>query len=145
MKLTQRLTAGALTLVMGAGLFTLPMTARASEQGRRNTALGLGAAAAALLLTQKNKTAGIAAAVGAVVALGRYNESVEHRRDRYGRYDSYDRYDRNSRYDRDSRYDDRSNDRYDGRYDNRSDSRYDNRYDRSSSRDDSRGYYRSRR
>jgi hypothetical protein len=144
MKFSQRISAGALTLVFGMGIFALPMTARASEEGRRNTALALGAAAAGLLLTQKNKVPGIAVAAGAAYAYTRYQDKVNDRHKREQRYGYYDRNDRYDRYDRDSRY---SNyDRYDrgsqyDRYD-RNYSRYDNdrRYSRSYDRNYDRNY-----
>jgi hypothetical protein len=135
MKLTHRLTAGALTIALSAGIALMPVSARASEEGRRNTALGLGAAAAYLLLKEKNTTLGLGAAAGAAYAYKRYNDKVQERRrdDRYGYYGRDDRYD--SRYDTryDSRYDTRYDTRYDrrdDRYDSRYDTRYDDRYDR---------------
>ena len=145
MKISQRLTAGAITLVMGLGLFAIPTSARASEEGRRNTAIGLGVAAGALLLTQKNKIPGIAVAAGAAYAYTRYQDKVNdrHKREKYygyndrnynDRYDDRyydDRYSRDTGYynDRDYRYTNRDrNDRYD-----RNDSNYrssDRRYNR---------------
>lgn len=56
---------GALVAFMGSALLA-PMTARASEEGKRNTTIGLGAGAAALLLTQKNKIPGALVGAGAV-------------------------------------------------------------------------------
>lgn len=145
MKLSQRMTAGALTLVIGLGMFALPMNARASEEGRRNTALALGAVAAGLLFTQRNKLPGVVAAAGAAYAYSRYQDGVNqrHRWDRdYGYYDlddrDYDRYnrnDRNDRYDRNDRWD-RDDRRYDGRYDR------DNRDDRRDRDDRDRGGHR---
>ena len=147
MKISQRLTAGAITLVMGLGLFAIPTSARASEEGRRNTAIGLGVAAGALLLTQKNKLPGIAAAAGAAYAYKRYQDKVNdrHKRERYYGYDNRyddryynDRYDRDYGYtnDRDYRYTNRDRydryDRYDSDYrydDRRYNRRYDDRYE----------------
>jgi hypothetical protein len=123
-----RLTAWGLALAMGAGLFSAPIAARASEEGERNTALGLTAAAAALLLTQKNKLPGIVAGAGAAYAWKKNQDSINSRHDRERRYgydrrndrDDYryrdnDRYD-NNRYDKNDRYRDdnrnRDNDRY---------------------------------
>ncbi|HZO90021.1 MAG TPA: hypothetical protein VFB38_16955 [Chthonomonadaceae bacterium] len=100
MNRTHRLTALALAAVMGVGIVTAPLAARASEQGRRNTAIALGAAAVGLLLTQKNKLPGIVAGVGAAYAYKRYNDAVSdrHRREReYGYYDDNDYY-RQDRY-----------------------------------------------
>lgn len=95
----------ALTLVFGVGLLLTPLGARASEEGRRNMALALGAAAGVLLATQKNKTPGIIAALGAAYAYKTYDDAIRerHKRERYGYYDDY-RYDRyDYRYDRDRR------------------------------------------
>ncbi len=101
MKRTHRLTAGALAFFFTAGIAALPMAAQASEEGRRNTALGLGAAAIALLLTQRNKLPGIAAAAGAAYAYKRYDDAVKerHRWERYGYYDNH-RYGYNYRHHR---------------------------------------------
>src|SRR5437879_4031397 len=54
MRLSHRLTAGALVLALGAGMFALPSAASASEEGRRNTAIGLAVAAGILLLSQNH-------------------------------------------------------------------------------------------
>jgi hypothetical protein len=130
-----RLTAIGIAVAMGTSILATPVAARASEEGRRNTTLALGAAAAALLLTQKNKLPGIVAGAGAAYAYSRYNDSVKSRHDREDYY-----YGRNGR----DRYGDRYN-RDEYRYDNRND-RYDNRYDRNRiddrhySRKDSRYY-----
>lgn len=72
--------------VVGATL--LPVNAMASETGRRNTTYALGAAAAALLLTQKNKTAGILTGLAAAYAYKRWNDSIvdRHHRAQYWRY-----------------------------------------------------------
>lgn len=129
MKLNQRLTAAFLAAGLGASIASAPIAARASEEGRRNTTLALGAAAAALLLTQKNKLPGIVAAAGAAYAYKQYQDSVNDRRrwDRYGYYgDRYgNRYSRDrDRYDGSyypARYDDRT-------YDSHSRDRYDNGY-----------------
>jgi hypothetical protein len=141
MRINRRLTAAAVALAMGAGIVVTPVAANASEEGRRNTALALGAAAAYLLTTQKNKTAGIVAGAGAAYAYKRYDDSIKdrHNRERYGYYDRdyryNDRNDRygNERYDRYGRNDDRYYDardyRYNDRYNDRySDSRYNDRY-----------------
>ena len=146
MKLTYRLTAAALALTIGAGVLATPIAASASEEGRRNTMLGLGAAAAALLLTQKNKVPGIIAGAGAVYAYKRYQDSVNDRHDRYRYYGDYS--DRSRRDDwrdrRDDRYDRRDDwrDRRDDRDSrDRNDRRDDNR-DRNHDRDNDRWDYR---
>ncbi|MCC6485089.1 MAG: hypothetical protein IT209_09620 [Armatimonadetes bacterium] len=128
-----------LIAVFGLAL-AAPMAAVASESGRRNTALALGAAAL-VLATKKNKTPALAAAVGAAVAYKQYsNEKNERqdrekwRRDRYGSYYDYgnnDRRDRNDYRSNDRRYDVYSSrDWYQSAYTNRD--RYGNTY---SSRD----------
>lgn len=153
MKVTNRFSAAALTLTLGVGILGAPTVARASEEGRKNTAIGLGAAAAYLLLTQRDKVPGLIAGAGAAYAYKKYDDSRKERKDneRYGYYGRNDRYD--SRYDRNQDlYHDRRNDRsyrtdrYDdrGSYGNdrsynsgsRYDSRYDTRYDYRGTQDD---------
>jgi hypothetical protein len=143
MKLTQRLTAGALTLVLSAGLFAMPLAAQADRRdrnGNNGLGIGLGAAAAALLLGQRDKTAGIIVGAGVLLAATRnnkdrygdryYNDRDYRYDDRYnrGRYnDRYndDRYNRDYHYDSDRNY--RNNDRYDR--DDRSNRDRGNNYD----------------
>ena len=126
MKVTHRFTAAALTAVLGAGILAAPLSAHASEEGRKNAAIGLGAAAAYLLLTQKDKVPGLIAGAGAAYAYKKYDDARRDRQDRerYGYYDRNDRYD--SRYDRNrdlyhDRYNDRTyrTDRYNDRYNDR--------------------------
>lgn len=90
MKRTTRVTALAITTTLGVSLLA-PLAAQASEEGKRNTTLGLAAAAAALLLTQKNKLPGVVAAAGAAYAYTQYDASVRnrHRRERNYGYDDY--------------------------------------------------------
>lgn len=143
MRTAHRLIAAGVTLVVGSAVLMAQAPARASEEGRRNTALALGAAAAALLLTQHDKTAGVIAGAGAAYAYKRYDDAIgaRHDRERYGYYDyrDNDRY-RNDRYNNDRYNSDRyrndryyndrySNSRYDGDryYNNRNDYRYDGR------------------
>lgn len=96
--------AGLLALGVAAGVLgALP--AQASTSGRRNTAIGLGAAAVYELL-RGDTTAGVLLGAGAAYGYKRYKD--EKRWD-----DRYDRYDR----------------RYNRRYDSRYDSGYDSRYD----------------
>ncbi len=80
-----RFAALTLAVTMGAGFVTMPFAAHASEEGRRNTALGLGVAAAALLLTQKNKAPGLIVGAGALVAATQIGSD----HDRYGRDRDY--------------------------------------------------------
>ena len=140
MNRVNRLTAWGLALTLGAGIVATPIAARASEEGQRNTALGLSAAAAALLLTQKNKLPGIIAGAGAAYAWKKNQDSIEsrHRREREWGYDRRDRndyrYRDNSNYRDNSSYRDdysyrnerRDNDRYRDNNRNRDNSRYRN-------------------
>ena len=126
MNIKQRLTAVALAVSMGASAFILPLSAQASEEGKRNTTYALGAAAA-LLLTQKNKLPGIVAAAGAGYAYTKYNDDVKarHRRERdYGYDDNYNRNrNNNDRYNNDRYNNDRYNNdsyNYDSSYRNNS-------------------------
>jgi hypothetical protein len=105
--------AGTLALLVAAGtLGTLP--AQASTSGRRNTAIGLGAAAVYELLNG-NTTAGVALGAGAAYGYKRYQDEKRYE-DRYGYYGRRYGY-RSDRYDRDyrpARHDEyrRSDDRY---------------------------------
>ena len=79
MKTTNKITAGLLALTITAGTLMAPIAANASEEGKRNTAIGIGALAVGLLLTQKNKLPGIVAAGGAAYAYSQYDASVRNR------------------------------------------------------------------
>jgi hypothetical protein len=70
----------ALTLAAVFGLVTLlPMVSYAGTAGRRNTTLGLGAAA--IYLLAKGKTgSGLVAAAGTAYAYKRYRDSARHKR-----------------------------------------------------------------
>ena len=129
MKRLHSLTAIALTGMVGFTSICAPIAAQASEEGKRNTAIGLGVAAAALLLTQKNKTPGLVVAGGAILAASQ----LGHDRDRdHGRYDY--RYDRNDhRFDRDDHRFDRDDRRFD-----RDDHRFDRDHRDDRNRDDHR-------
>lgn len=83
-----RLYSAVCAAVIAASALIVPIGARASEEGKKNTALGLGAAAAALLLTQKNKLPGLLAAGGTAYAYGQYQNDVNkrHRRERAAAY-----------------------------------------------------------
>ncbi len=80
--------AALLTAFIGTTTLAVPMAARASEEGKRNTTLGLGAAAAALLLTQKNKLPGALVGVGAVYSYSQYQKDINrrHKRERLSAY-----------------------------------------------------------
>ena len=118
--------AGMLALGVTAGtLSALP--AQASTSGRRNTALGLGAAAV-YELVRGDTTTGLVLGAGAAYGYKRYEDEKRYE-DRYGFYDrryGYRRYDR-ARHDEYRRWDDRDDDRYNQRV--RSD-----RYDRGRAR-----------
>ena len=124
MKTTNKITAALLALTITAGTLVAPVAASASEEGKRNTTLGLGALAVGLLLTQKNKLPGIVAAGGAAYAYSQYDASVRarHRREN----DDYYYY----HGDRDNRY----HDNRDYRNDNRDSRNHDNRDYRNDSR-----------
>ena len=79
--------AAMLTVFMGSALVA-PFAAQASEEGKRNTTYALGAAAAALLLTQKNKLPGLLAAGGTVYAYSQLQNDINkrHRRERAAAY-----------------------------------------------------------
>jgi hypothetical protein len=80
-----RFTAGMMAAAMGIGLLATGVPqAQASSKGRKNTALGLGAAAAYELLRGKTGT-GLLAGVGAAYAYKRYRDAQKDER-RYGRY-----------------------------------------------------------
>ena len=93
-------------LIFTVSVLVFPIRVEASEEGRRNTALGLGAAAAYLLLTKRDKVPGLVAAGAAAYAYKRYDDAFRERKDRE-RYWGYrygdDRYYR-SRRDRGDRY-----------------------------------------
>ena len=109
MKTTNKITAGLLALTITAGTLIAPVAANASEEGKRNTAIGIGALAVGLLLTQKNKLPGIVAAGGAAYAYSQYDASVRnrHRRENDDYYRGGDRDYRDN--DRNSRRDTRDN------------------------------------
>lgn len=94
MKRSYQTTLLALTAILMTSMVCLPGAARASEEGRRNTALGLGAASVALLLSQKNKLAGIVTGLGAAYAYKRYDDQIRgrHRRAREYGYSVPNRY-----------------------------------------------------
>jgi uncharacterized membrane protein YebE (DUF533 family) len=81
MKKTTRLTAvAALTAFLGTAI-AAPMTAHASEEGKRNTAYGLGAAAL-LLSGQRNKLPAILAGAGAAYSAYDMHRDIKKRNDR---------------------------------------------------------------
>jgi len=104
MTISLRLTSLALAVSIGCGAIVAPGAAMASEEGKKNTAIGIAAAAAALLLTQRNKLPGVVAAAGAAYAYKKYDDDVRarHRQDDYGYGNRRDDRDHNDRYDRNS-------------------------------------------
>jgi hypothetical protein len=113
--------AGMLALGLSAGVLAA-RPAQASSAGRRNTAIGLGAAAVYELL-RGDTTTGVVLGAGAAYGFKRY-EDAKDREDRYRYYDRYhgdrygDRYyDRHRRYDyRPVRHDEYRRWDRDGRY-----------------------------
>lgn len=76
---TNRFVASALAVAFMGATLAAPLAARASEEGKRNTTIGLAAASAALLLTQKNKLPGILAGAGAIYAYSQYEHDINKR------------------------------------------------------------------
>jgi hypothetical protein len=93
-----RVIAAVLATAFIGSTLAAPIAVKASEEGRRNTALGLGAAAAALLFTQKNKLPGALAGAGAVYAYSQYQKDINnrHKRERAAAY--HTGYQRGARY-----------------------------------------------
>jgi len=106
MKGLRNITLGAVLAGTLASTFALSAPASASANGRKNTAIALGAVALQQLLTGKTTT-GLLAGAGAAVAYKKYEDARkdEDRYDRHRRrYTDYRR-DRNDHYrDRDDRY-----------------------------------------
>lgn len=88
MQRNNRFMAAAMLAVFLGSALIAPFAAQASEEGKRNTTYGLGAAAAALLLTQKNKLPGLLAAGGTAYAYSQYQNDINkrHRRERAAAY-----------------------------------------------------------
>lgn len=122
MNRTRRITAGVMTLTIAASLFIAPIAAQASEEGRRNTAIAIGAVALGLLLTQHNG-----------------GHDRDDYRDRWDRRDNfgYNRWGQEG-YDRDDRRNDRDRDRDDHNW-NSSNDRND-RYDHNQRNDNHNGH-----
>ncbi len=83
-----RFTGIALAALVTFSSVVAPIAAQASEEGKRNTTYALGAAAAALLITQKNKLPGLVAAGGTVYAYSQLQRDIDsrHRRERSAAY-----------------------------------------------------------
>jgi hypothetical protein len=132
MKTFNRIPALVLALTMGTGAVTAPIAASADGRGDRTAAIGLGAAAAALLMTQHNKTPGLIAAGAALYELNQSQRDDCNRPGWDGDHTAFVRTgygDRDHDYrngDRDRRDNDRrDNDRRDGGQ--RNDARHDRR------------------
>ncbi len=83
-----RFISGALAALFMAGATIVPVAASASEEGRRNTALGLGALTGYLFTRGGNKTGAFLGLGATAYAYKRYQDKVNarHRRERYARY-----------------------------------------------------------
>jgi len=147
------ITAIALTGIVGFSAVSAPIVAAASETGKKNTTIALGAAALGLLLTQHNKLPGILAAGGAAYAYSQYNKDVRnrHRNDRYGYNRNGYNYNRNGRHqdnggypysDNNSRSDyRRNNGNHNARYNNQDYRNNNDKYNNDSYSSDNRGNY----
>ncbi len=80
-----RIFAGAMAALVMGGATLMPVAARASEEGRRNTALGLGALTGYLFTRGGSKVPAFLGLAGTAYAYKRYQDSVNsrHRRERY--------------------------------------------------------------
>lgn len=77
--------AAGMTAAMLGGAIAAPMRATASEDGRKNTALGLGALSAYLFTRKGNKVPAFVAAAGAAYAYKRYDDAIKDRHSREAR------------------------------------------------------------
>jgi hypothetical protein len=77
-----RFFAGALAAMFMGGVAAAPMAAHASEEGRRNTTLGLGAATAYLFTRGGSKLPAFAGAAATAYAYKRYDDKIKARKKR---------------------------------------------------------------
>jgi hypothetical protein len=93
MKPRNRLFAGAIAFVFMAGVASAPIAASASEEGRRNTTLGLGALTGYLFTRGGNKVPAFVGAAATAYAYKRYDDSIKarHKRERAARARRYSR------------------------------------------------------
>lgn len=91
MQRNQSFMAAALATAFLGTALVAPLNARASEEGKRNTAIGLGAASAALLFSG-HTLPGVLAAGGAAYAYGQYQHSIDARHRRHDRRHWHRRY-----------------------------------------------------
>lgn len=89
-----RLFAGTMAALFIAGTALTPIAASASEEGRRNTTLGLGALTGYLFTRRGNKVPAFLAAGATGYAYKRYDDSIRarHRRERWYRTRAYRRH-----------------------------------------------------
>ncbi|MEO7454207.1 MAG: hypothetical protein ABIV13_05525 [Fimbriimonadales bacterium] len=87
MKLSTKIAAFAAAGALGLGLVAMPPSAKASEEGRRNTAYSLGAATLYLGLKKKTVPAIIAGA-GTAFAIKRLDDAIDDRHDRERAYNA---------------------------------------------------------
>ena len=79
-----------MTAVTLAGALAAPVGASASEDGKKNTALGLGALSAYLFTRKGNKVPAFVAAAGAAYAYKKYDDSIKDRHRREADARAYD-------------------------------------------------------
>src|SRR5207302_3693538 len=78
---------GAMAALFISGLALTPVAASASEEGRKNTALGLGALTGYLFTRGGSKVPAFLGLAGTAYAYKRYQDSINarHKRERYAR------------------------------------------------------------
>jgi hypothetical protein len=88
MQTKNRFFAGAMAALFIAGTALTPIAANASEDGRRNTTLGLGALTGYLFTRGGSKVPAFIGLAGTAYAYKRYQDSINarHKRERSARY-----------------------------------------------------------
>src|SRR5207302_9210634 len=90
MQRKMKLFSGAMAALMITGVALTPVAASASEEGRRNTALGLGAVTGYLFTRRGSKVPAFAGLAGTAYAYKRYDDAIKdrHKREKlaYGRH-----------------------------------------------------------
>src|SRR5438105_13330053 len=83
-----RFVAGAMAAIVMGGALLIPVGAGASEEGRRNTALGLGALTAYLFTRGGNKVPAFIGLGATAYAYKQYDDQIRarHKRERLARY-----------------------------------------------------------
>ena len=99
MKSGTRFFSGTLAALVMAGALVTPVAVNASEEGRRNTTLALGALTGYLFTRGGNKVPAFIGLAGTAYAYKRYDDSIRarHRRERYARSRRYYRSHRSHR------------------------------------------------